>query len=260
MNRNKVLRVIFMVIICITCISLVIINFKVNNFNNDLLSMIKDESRLKTAIQVNSDGVKIATLDDKAEIKSLLDMVRSKFIQTLDCKEDSTICLKSNITYVYKEVSEKEIKKPSFYIDNITKGEKSNWKIKFDQRKINNTSNVLSRGCISSGFGMRYGRMHNGIDIAAPLGTNIHSVSEGRVIYSGWQKGYGKIAIIRHKEKLDFVYAHCSELLVSENQLIKKGDVIAKVGSTGRSTGPHVHFEVRKNGVAINPECYLTCN
>lgn len=113
------------------------------------------------------------------------------------------------------------------------------------------------QGSISSGFGTRDGRMHTGIDIAAPYGSSIRAASDGKVIFNGWQDGYGKLVIIQHKNGLQTYYAHNSEILVNVGQTVSAGQVIAKVGTTGRTTGPHVHFEVRKNDNPDNPLKYL---
>ncbi|WP_138205216.1 M23 family metallopeptidase [Haloimpatiens lingqiaonensis] len=114
-----------------------------------------------------------------------------------------------------------------------------------------------SRGSISSGFGMRWGRMHNGIDIASAIGSPIYAAYAGTITFSGWQDGYGKIVIIDHGNGLETRYAHCNELLVKVGDKVEENNIIAKVGNTGRSTGPHLHFEVRKNGTPINPIEYL---
>lgn len=94
---------------------------------------------------------------------------------------------------------------------------------------------------------------HSGIDISGNYGDNIYAVNDGRVIYSGWQSGYGKVIIIDHGNNMSTLYAHCSSLLVKEGDTVKKGEIIGKIGSTGWSTGPHLHFEIRKNGTPINP-------
>lgn len=94
---------------------------------------------------------------------------------------------------------------------------------------------------------------HSGIDISGNYGDPIYAVNDGRVIYSGWQSGYGKVIIIDHGNNMSTLYAHCSQLLVGEGTAVKKGQIIGKVGSTGWSTGNHLHFEVRKNGTPIDP-------
>lgn len=114
-----------------------------------------------------------------------------------------------------------------------------------------------SRGSITSYFGRRWGRMHEGVDIGAPTGTPIHAADAGKVVYSGWMSGYGKVIMIEHGNGYRTVYGHASKLYVSEGTRVSKGQLIAAVGSTGRSTGPHLHFEVRKNGVPQNPLKYI---
>lgn len=116
---------------------------------------------------------------------------------------------------------------------------------------------VPSRGIISSGFGERWGKIHEGIDIAASLGIPIYSAFNGVVEYSGWEEGYGNLVQIKSEGNIETLYGHCSSLSVKVGEQVKKGDKIGNVGSTGNSTGPHVHFEVRINGIAVNPMQYL---
>jgi murein DD-endopeptidase MepM/ murein hydrolase activator NlpD len=117
-----------------------------------------------------------------------------------------------------------------------------------------------SRGSISSNFGMRWGKMHQGVDIAANLGTTINAVLDGTVIFAGWQDGYGKVIQLSHSGGIQTTYAHCSFIDVKKGETIKQGEKIGEVGSTGNSTGPHLHFEVRKNGEPQNPEKYVRQN
>jgi murein DD-endopeptidase MepM/ murein hydrolase activator NlpD len=110
---------------------------------------------------------------------------------------------------------------------------------------------------ITSYYGPRWGRMHEGIDFAAPMGSPIRAVSSGRVVFSGWAGGYGKVVIIEHQKGLRTLYAHNSQLLVREGEMVGKGEVISRSGNTGNSTGPHLHFEVQVNGRPENPLNYL---
>ncbi|MDI3535405.1 MAG: hypothetical protein PWQ82_1770 [Thermosediminibacterales bacterium] len=100
-------------------------------------------------------------------------------------------------------------------------------------------------------------RMHTGIDIAAPMGSKIVAATHGEVIYAGWLSGYGNTVILDHGGGISTMYAHASKLLVRAGQKVKQGDTIAKVGTTGLSTGPHLHFEVRENGKHTNPLKWL---
>lgn len=112
-------------------------------------------------------------------------------------------------------------------------------------------------GSINSGFGPRGASFHDGLDIAAPAGTPIRAVEQGDVIYSDQLRGYGNIVIIRHGGGIVSVYAHNEVNLVRDGQQVARGEVIARVGSTGRVTGPHLHFEIRKNNLAQDPTLYL---
>lgn len=112
-------------------------------------------------------------------------------------------------------------------------------------------------GTINSNFGPRGSSFHDGIDIAAPEGTPILAIEGGEVIYSDQLRGYGNIVIVRHQGGIVSVYAHNQVNLVREGQQVGKGEVIAKVGSTGRVTGPHLHLEIRKNNTAQDPLRYL---
>ncbi len=113
------------------------------------------------------------------------------------------------------------------------------------------------RGRLSSRFGSRRGRAHDGIDIAAKRGTPIFSAESGRVIHSGRLGSYGKVVIVKHSGKFRSVYAHASRILVRKGEFVERGQKIAEVGSTGRSTGPHVHFEIRRSETPQNPLGFL---
>lgn len=118
-----------------------------------------------------------------------------------------------------------------------------------------------SNGYFSSGFGYRprFGDYHTGVDFAGSVGTNIWAADGGVVIYAGWKGNYGYCVMINHDDNgYVTLYGHCSKLLVTVGQRVAKYEVIAKVGSTGRSTGPHVHFEIRKNGTPVNPLKYIS--
>jgi murein DD-endopeptidase MepM/ murein hydrolase activator NlpD len=112
-------------------------------------------------------------------------------------------------------------------------------------------------GAVTSGFGWRWGRMHEGIDIAAPSGTPIRAVAAGTVIYSGWMSGYGNLVVIDHGGGLATAYAHQSSISVGSGQGVVQGQTIGYVGCTGHCFGDHLHFEVRVNGSPVDPMGYL---
>lgn len=117
---------------------------------------------------------------------------------------------------------------------------------------------------VSSKYGMRYhpilhiNKLHTGVDISAPRGANFIAANDGIVTKAGWNTAYGNMVIIDHGGGVSTLYAHGDEILVQVGQIVKRGDSILKVGSTGYSTGPHAHFEVRLNGVVTDPMPYIT--
>jgi len=123
------------------------------------------------------------------------------------------------------------------------------------------TTNFIwpARGVLTSGFGPRWGRMHRGIDIAAPVGTPIYAAAAGVVTYSQWNSGgYGNLVEIRHSDGTLTLYAHNHRNLVRVGQYVQQGEQVAEMGSTGRSTGPHVHFEIHpQGGDAVDPMSFL---
>ena len=117
---------------------------------------------------------------------------------------------------------------------------------------------------VSGNITSRYGAVesvrdhtHAGLDIAAPYGTTIVAAADGEITYSGWMSGYGNLIIIDHGNGIQTYYGHCSKLYAKVGDEVKAGNTIAAVGSTGNSTGNHLHFEIRKNGTTLNPQKYL---
>lgn len=112
-------------------------------------------------------------------------------------------------------------------------------------------------GPITSPFGWRWGRLHQGIDIGVPTGTPIHAAAAGKVIYCGWEEGYGNLVVLDNGGNLATAYAHQSAIAVTCGEEVSQGETIGYVGCTGHCTGPHLHFEVRINGTPVDPLGYL---
>ena len=134
----------------------------------------------------------------------------------------------------------------------------------FEASGVGETRGAMARPVgnsrVSSNFGLRrhpvlgYSRMHKGVDFAAPYGTPIHAATDGVVSYAGWHGGHGKYVKLKHNGSIATGYAHMSRFAVKAGQRVSRGQVIGYVGSTGLSTGPHLHYELYKNGAAVNPK------
>lgn len=116
---------------------------------------------------------------------------------------------------------------------------------------------VRSNFRYTSGFGPRWGRMHNGTDFAAPIGTPTYATADGVVTHAGWSSGYGRLIKIRHDFGIETRYAHLNSMDVQVGQRVSRGEKIGAIGNSGRSTGPHLHYEVRINGTPVNPMIYI---
>ena len=196
------------------------------------------QEELKVALQQDNEAVQA----DKSELEGLK--------RELETEEDN---LESEIEKISEESAAKQA---------AEKGTNSN-------DSLNGA--IISSGSwpvpgysrVSSPYGYRLHpvlhiqKMHTGIDIPASTGTPAVAVDNGKIIYSGVQNGYGNTVMIQHDDGKVSLYAHNSELLVSVGQSVQKGQVVSKIGSTGRSTGPHLHFEIRINGKHTNPVPYI---
>lgn len=112
-------------------------------------------------------------------------------------------------------------------------------------------------GGVSSCFGQRNGRPHEGLDILVAEGTEVHAAEAGKVVFTGWIGGYGNVVVIKHSGAYSTVYAHLDEIDAKKGQLVERGDEVAESGQTGRATGPHLHFEVRRSQRPEDPLLYL---
>ena len=174
---------------------------------------------------------------------------------------------KDNISYLLKYETElktftgTEEAVASLYVETpkVTKNTSINTKKTVDYKNTPLGIALIKpiNGTITSRFGSRSRGLHTGLDIANSTGTPIKAAATGVVTYAGYKGSYGYLVVVSHGNGVETYYAHCSRLYVSAGDSVSQGTVIAAVGSTGNSTGPHLHLEVRVNGVAKNPQNYL---
>jgi murein DD-endopeptidase MepM/ murein hydrolase activator NlpD len=251
---------------------------------------VKADEKVK-AVVMKSDGVEIGIVVDEATGNSAINKVRNIYIGTRDIGNIKDVAVNNEIAYeeitcnkedILKEneISNKIIEYNNTNDDSlvsftVTKENQiryikknNNAQVAFTSLNRGNTQinrevflhNSITtpiKGILTSIFGeQREGYYHKGIDLAANTGTKIQAALDGKVSFSGVADGYGKVIIIDHSDNLQTVYAHCNKLNVSEGEQVLRGQIIAEVGNTGDSTGPHLHFEIRVDGVPIDPLGY----
>jgi len=206
---------------------------------------------VRYAITLNGENKGYAKTQEEAE--KMVEEIKSKFADKLELN----IAVVKEYTENLEEIDTANVELAKNQLDEtLTKA------VKEEEKKKKSTINgvlLASKpvsGIVSSRFGATNGRdhSHKGIDIAAPTGTPIYACGEGTVTKAGWSNGYGYLVVISHGNGVETYYGHCSKLFVTTGQKVSSGAKIANVGSTGRSTGPHLHLEIRKNGVQINPQ------
>lgn len=196
------------------------------------------------------------------------------YVNTMEEAEE----IVQNLKETYSEI-EPDLVINTMYLENVDEVNEENIQIAKEkmtqelqteleekQEKDSKTVNGIYLACvpvtgrITSRFGANErvrDHTHKGIDIGAAGGTPIYAAAGGTITYSGWESGYGYLVIIDHGNGVETYYGHCSKLYVSKGQQVNAGDKIAAVGSTGNSTGNHLHFEIRLNGAQVNPQKYV---
>lgn len=213
--------------------------------------ILQDLENDKTEIEENKK-----ILEENKEEEKVIKEELEKDKKSLDEDKEELEKLKAELV---KEEEELEAELQKIATDSEISGNSSS----SGQVISNGSWPVPGYSRVSSPFGYRIHpilgvkKLHTGIDIPAPTGTSAVAVESGTVIFSGTQGSYGKTVMIRHNNGQVSLYAHNSELLVKVGDTVKKGQVVTKIGSTGRSTGPHLHFEIRVNGTPKNPLNYL---
>lgn len=210
------------------------------------------------AYAITVDGEKEVYVETVEEAEKLVKELSKKY-KNNEAELKINIAVQEEYTQNIEDYDIKTTKKAKKKVDKII-NDKVEQEVENQKHTVNGI--LLAQrpvtGTITSRYGARWGTTHCGLDIAAPTGTNIYAAGDGTVesaVHSNY--GYGNLLVISHGNGVQTYYAHCSALYVTQGQEIKAGDLIAAVGSTGDSTGPHCHFEVRLNGVAVNPQNYI---
>ena len=231
--------------------NLAFINNNIDVNDNSVLAKIEENTKMTYKYYaVTLNGKQKSVVDSLEEAEKLVTGMKKKYednvkftigineIYTQNIDEYNVIDIK-----VAKQAVSKELKK----IENA-----SVHGVYLSQKPIT--------GVITSRFGSRESIRsypHNGLDIAAPYGTSIKSASKGKVIFSGDKGSYGNLIIVDCGNGVQIYYGHCSKLYAKVGDKVNAGDIIAAVGSTGNSTGNHLHFEIKVNGVSVNPQNYI---
>lgn len=225
--------------------------------DTELISYMKEQRDI-----INTKQTELKSQKTKVEVsKNKLEVRRRDLAQATRAKEDLMSRLEKDHKALEKEYDSlnafaKEIESKIFNLQvntNPYSGGKMSWPVPGYTR-------------VSSPYGYRIHpilhtkKFHSGIDIPAPTGSNVIAAGDGTVIHSGNLGGYGKVIMIDHGGGIVTLYAHNSRLVVKNGQSVNRGDTVAKIGSTGMSTGPHSHFEVRKNGAYVNPISWVKGN
>lgn len=220
---------------------------------------IDDEIKTYVGTEEEADKI-VADLQDEYKDKLALNIGVKQIFEKekIDTVEETVAISKLKTENIDVKVAqiEEEAKKA----EEAKKEEESSNKTTTTNNKVVVAVRPISGGKITSRFGERSSvrsSAHTGLDLAAPTGTTIKAAASGKVIFAGYKGSYGYMIKIECDNGYEMWYAHCSKLYVSAGVRVSAGDKIAAVGSTGNSTGSHLHFEIRKNGKALNPQNYL---
>ena len=230
-----------------------------------VLAKIKDNSKI-TYYQyaIAKDGENKEYVNTLQEAEEVVNTLKAEFGE-----EDANISIAKVYTNEKETINSVEVATISSNLRAVLQQDKTKKEKEIEQQEAKQKSDTLNgvniavvpvKGRISSRYGSNSSvrdHTHKGVDIAATTGTAIKATASGTISFSGTNGGYGKLVIINHGNGVETYYGHCSKLYKSVGTKVNAGDVIAAVGSTGNSTGPHLHFEIRVNGKYVNPQKYL---
>ena len=238
---------------------LTLVNKDVQTNEDVILAKLEDNSETTYKLYaVTLDGEEKAILASLEEAEKIVDEMTEKYDDDLELDIGITDVITTN----KKTESTVKVAKADVSEEIENKVEEIEEQKEIESHTVQGVYLEVTpvSGIITSRFGNResirsYG--HTGLDIAAPAGTPIKAAADGKVIFSGYSGGYGYVVKLDNGNGVETYYGHCSSLYVSTGEKVEAGDVIAAVGSTGNSTGNHLHFEVRVNGTEVNPQNYL---
>lgn len=249
--KKKKALIISIILIVFIITSLLLIIFT-PNINIAKTETVKNEEKSNNLLLTN-------------ETDSLDSSEKNPKLSNVETSEKENLDSDKNVISSQESLTEEFVLRANTNLDsnkNVSANPKENLTEEIVLKANTNQTNFIVPvdGVISSDYGktspMR-NKIHEGIDIAAQKETPIKASASGTVIYSGFDKENGNTVIIEHKNEVKTYYEHCSDLYVSEGQIVNQGDIIATVGNTGNSTGPHLHFEIRVNNEAVDPHNYI---
>ncbi len=260
--RNKKNKIVFLVIFLILNVIVTSIVWELKNKNNN--GIIENEN-------YTDDDLKneIKILQERIASLNIIISEKQKLINQLELQGGprADLLYKPSLKNIGGAETQNFAKKSFEDIRYELENTKKKYGVMVDDRttifEYTPTIWPVNQGYISSAWGHRISpftsmeAFHEGVDIAADVGTKIYAAAAGEIIFADYKAGYGRFIVIQHKYGYATAYGHCDRLYVSVGSKVKKGQLIATVGNTGMSTGPHVHFEVRINGIPVDPELYM---
>jgi len=272
-NIKSISKEIFIVIVTIIFITLMIMSNSNKIYTGAASNKVT--SNEVDGLIMKSDGIEVGVVNNEEVGNKAIEIVKERYLAKAKISEIKTVIINNKITYEKITCDENQLNTAETLSNKIVEYNNNNKKniVSFTIVKESKAVPVISSvgnkmvtlnsalhtptiGWLTSSFGVRDGVMHKGIDLAANLGTPVEAALDGKVSFSGILKGYGKVVKVNHGNGMETIYAHCNKLYVNSGEEVKRGDHIADVGSTGDSTGPHLHFEVKINGNPVDPLKY----
>lgn len=251
--------------------NMLLVNKNISTEEEKILAMVKDKCDVYYRVySVLVDGKEKSLVDSLESAQKIIDGVNEKQSK---CTEKATLEIEEKYLTEYEVSGDVEVAVNTIFepIKKVNDAIKEIRVAPAAQRTVSNDvllalkENLsdldfelpVRNPVITSRFGLRTRNYHSGIDLACPTGTPIAAAEDGVVTFADWSGNYGYLVKVQHTGGYETYYAHCSKILTSVGTEVKKGDVLANVGSTGRSTGPHLHLEIRYNGSPLNPEVFI---